>query len=84
MSNFVTENRPKGSGFQHNMEYKTERIKRSYKFIVKGMKMKNVFLMAALGAALVSCGGKSGGKPNFADAVSTTSSSPAVRGSGKS
>ena len=67
MSNFVTENRPKGSGFQHNMEYKTERIKRSYKFIVKGMKMKNVFLMAALGAALVSCGGKSGGKPNFAD-----------------
>lgn len=67
MSNFVTENRPKCSGFQHNMEYKTERIKRSYKFIVKGMKMKNVFLMAALGAALVSCGGKSGGKPNFAD-----------------
>ena len=31
------------------------------------MKKGKIFLMAAFGALLASCGGKSGGKPNFAD-----------------
>ena len=31
------------------------------------MKTTKMLMLAALGAVLASCGGKSGGKPNFAD-----------------